>query len=1786
MAKTFKKSLALALVLAFVLQLFVMAPFSAQAASKRGTFLANYSTIEREADNSFMMTSTSGQKVRVIFYSETVFRIWSGVGTNAPADAVYRNGTVIGGTQGQTPMLVDFDLGSAPMIELSFDTEDIGDSTYALFKSAALTLKATKTSNGTVFTLTTADGGLVWEEDTPIDFGAGTNNYTYQTLKMHDGEQYFGGGVQQGNYVWRGRTMSITKGGWVENQCSNGAPFFISTNGFAAFRNTFGPGQYDFTESASKNYADLRHTGNSFDCFYFYGDIPTVIDDYTEVTGKPTIMPRWALGLGEFNIYTKMQDGQQVVDTMLVLPLVDRWLAEDMPVSHFVVNDGYRPAGDRGYTQLPEVVQELKDRGIKTGLWTSQGLESIDWEVKTAGIRLQKLDVGWVGPGYDFTLNANRQAFEGIENNSNARAYVITCCGWAGSQRYATTWTGDQTSDWTYTRYHIQTFASAGLSGMPLTTSDLDAIFGGSAGTYTRDLQFKTFTTNTFIMSGWSSTFKQPWWYGEPYTSINRKYLKLRQALTPYLYSYNFQAGIDATLFVRPMFYEFPNNPNVKGDILTTQYQFMSGDYLLVAPVYSNTTIRNGIYLPEGRWTDYFTGKYYYGSDVYADGVIDGYRAPMDAIPVFVRAGGIIPTYPTYEYKNDVIPDLINFDIYPEGKSDFTLYEDDGSSQEYRNGEYLTTIITSDAPNAGETGTVTVTIGKAEGKAHEAMPEARKVTLGVNMRKKPTAVKLDDAALTEYDSLAALQAAGQGWFFDPTAKLGTLYVYAASSSIYTEKIFTMEGVSIAKNTQKTETLAAPAQASVVGVSPTQVMATWDAVPSATGYDLMVNGSLYRDVDDTAFVLSYLTAAASPALQSFQVRAFNDEEVSPWSATFSGRALANYPSQLIARANWKAVGPVAPATNLINLLKDNNTDTFYYTEEQGAVDFNFNQQYPIRQVRYLPRTDVVNGGKGTILGYKLSYSPDGTNFYPIAGGTGTWDKSIVEKTATFQTVLARAIRLEVTDSVGGAIAINEMNFIQDATAVTLTEFAQGKPISASSEWVVSENTTYAPILTLSASGSSTATGSSAANAVDGKSDTVWTSNTTAASDTLTVTLGNTYYVGQVTVLPPATGGITKYDISILPPGTGATYQVVAGGVWADDGQLKTVQFRATQATAVRITGYSGTGKASAVAEVKVYAQTEGAAVPYQYKVDKEFKGSVSSQMSGNPGSMLFDGIYSNYWDSNYGSPKFPEYIQIEMIEPSIINQLVYWPRTSSTNGQVIKYDLMVSDTGLDGSWTCVGSGEWPGVSDKSGRVAVLPPDLGPVKFLRLQATDSTYVYATGHMCGAELEVFGTGPATLPPPIVIADTLKPGTDYTYSASSQVSSNPISYVFDGSTSTYWDSNYTSETFPQWIQMDLIIPMELSALYYTPRQDGRNGTLMKYNLYKGESADGPWTSIATGDWANSAAKKTLDMKGLGQVQFLRLQADTRDSVPDAGVNNRHLCAAEVELVAAERIEGFTGLGTPEAAVPVEGNFSAAYINDGLTYTAWSSDADPAQEVIIDLEQTVQVMRMNLTWAKYSAFGIEYYASTDGVNWTKIYGGNDTVAYVDAYARYIKLVTNGSSFGNGVMISDLKVWGLAVPKTALLAAIADFEALPGGENFTAATYASALAAYNAAKPFEDDVRATANAVNAVATALRTALNNLKFVDIANLKLVVPTNITVKKGTTYKLNLNWTPDGVKLPNLSVATTAPTTVNVAIASNAPGAAVVNVNGLKVGSAVVQIKANDGSGAVAAVIVTVN
>lgn len=547
--------------------------------------------------------------------------------------------------------------------------------------------------------------------------------------------------------------------------------------------NTFHKGKYDFG-ATTKGIVTLSHQTPWLDLFVMVDDSPALLlADFYQLTGNPVLLPKFGFYEGHLNAYNRdywvedgdgilFEDGKRYKESQKdnggvkeslngekdnyqfsARAVIDRYASHDMPLGWVLPNDGY----GAGYGQtetlggnidnLRQFGDYARSRGVEIGLWTQsdlhpkEGVEAllqrdIVKEIRDAVVRVLKTDVAWVGAGYSCGLNGISDVGELMPYyGSNARPFIITLDGWAGAQRYAGVWSGDQTGgEWEYIRFHIPTYIGSGLSGQPNITSDMDGIFGGkNMAVNVRDFEWKTWTPMQLNMDGWGSNEKYPHALGEPAASINRMYLKLKSELLPYSYSIAHEA-VTGLPMIRAMFLG-ESNPYTLGS--ATKYQYMYGPYFLVAPIYQATArdengndIRNGIYLPDGLWADYLDGTVYKGGSI-----VNSYDASLWKLPVFVKAGAIIPMNNASNNVSEIDKTIRSYELYPYGTSEFVEYDDDGVSEAYKLGEGSSTLVTSLVTGS----TAVITVNPAVG-TYDGMPAVKTTQFVVNVSEKPAKV--------------------------------------------------------------------------------------------------------------------------------------------------------------------------------------------------------------------------------------------------------------------------------------------------------------------------------------------------------------------------------------------------------------------------------------------------------------------------------------------------------------------------------------------------------------------------------------------------------------------------------------------------------------------------------------------------------------------------------------------------------------------------------------------------------------------------------------------------------------------------------------------------------------------------------------------------------------------------------------------------------------------------------------------------------------------------------------
>ena len=347
---------------------------------------------------------------------------------------------------------------------------------------------------------------------------------------------------------------------------------------------------------------------------------------------------------------------------------------------------------------------------------------------------------------------------------SDKRVIILTRSGFLGQQRYGSNvWSGDVQSSWDMFRKQITAGLNFSLTGMPHWNSDLGGFFAGSYNTngstsatknpmyqelYVRWVQFGAFCP--MMRSHGADTPREFFWYGkagEPVYDALVDAVKLRYSLMPYLYSTAWDVSHNQSTFMRALFMDFINDKKTWN--IGNEYMF--GKAILVAPVlhaqytpeqkqdllkenegWGQVKKDNGtaiwsvdftqpkdmeVYLPSGcKWYDYWTNEYYEGGQNLK------VTTTLNKIPLFVRAGSIIPIGPDVQYTNEKKWDNLIINVYPGADGTFTLYEDEGDNYNYESGAY------TEIPMKWNDTSHTLTIGSKKG-SYNGMLSERKFTV-------------------------------------------------------------------------------------------------------------------------------------------------------------------------------------------------------------------------------------------------------------------------------------------------------------------------------------------------------------------------------------------------------------------------------------------------------------------------------------------------------------------------------------------------------------------------------------------------------------------------------------------------------------------------------------------------------------------------------------------------------------------------------------------------------------------------------------------------------------------------------------------------------------------------------------------------------------------------------------------------------------------------------------------------------------------------------------------------
>jgi alpha-glucosidase len=283
------------------------------------------------------------------------------------------------------------------------------------------------------------------------------------------------------------------------------------------------------------------------------------------------------------------------------------------------------------------------------------------------------------------------------------RPFVISRAGYAGIQRHALLWTGDNSSTWEHLTMSLSELQNLGLSGVGWAGVDIGGYYGDTTGELlARWTEFGIFQPFCRNHSEKTTRRQEPWLFGEPYESISRDMLKLRQRLLPYLYTLFEECHRTGAPILRPLFWAYPDDTAT----YSMDDEFLCGDALLVAPVTRPGVEYRHVYIPAGSWFHFWTGTRVDGpAHILA-------HAPLGRPAIYVRANTALPLWPEMNHVGQREADPLTFVLYPgEGSGTAPFYEDAGDGYEYLNGVSARRAITCEV----EAGNIRVTVGEQEG---------------------------------------------------------------------------------------------------------------------------------------------------------------------------------------------------------------------------------------------------------------------------------------------------------------------------------------------------------------------------------------------------------------------------------------------------------------------------------------------------------------------------------------------------------------------------------------------------------------------------------------------------------------------------------------------------------------------------------------------------------------------------------------------------------------------------------------------------------------------------------------------------------------------------------------------------------------------------------------------------------------------------------------------------------------------------------------------------------------
>lgn len=607
------------------------------------------------------------------------------------------------------------------------------------------------------------------------------------SFSMEDGERFYGGGSTSRDHIQhRGEFLRM----WTTYQQTEiPMPFMMSSRGWGVYNNSTRKSFFDIGNQQKSKF-NIINTFDEADFFLMMGkDMPAILNEYTLVTGRTYVLPKWAYGLcfgpnmreEQFDILNDAVRFRQFDVPCDVFWLEPQWMEKryDFSTKKKWNYDRFSPEPYWLQDQYPKTMHnrlfigKLRSMGFHLGLWLCEeydlSIQEEDIIAERTGGKLSGqehwmdhltvfMDQGVEGfkldPARTIDNHTNWEYYNGRTDKemhnlnqvllpkqmrelgrkyNGKRTWHHYCGGWSGTQHWTASTSGDNGGGKTalYDQLNL------GMSGFLNTSCDVMSV--------PRELEMQGLHFGLFLpwvqINSWFSMM-HPFYYAKEEQDIYRFYVKLRYSLAPYIYSMALEAAQNGMPIVRSMPLCFPDDRNC--DDMT--YQYMFGDNFCVG------IFTNEIYLPKGTWTDAWSGEKIVSKGETFTREYPSNRAGL----LFIREGAIIPTQPDVEYLGARPFDRVILKVYPHGDSAYTMLDDDGESYEYENGGVASTLFESHERDGG----VEVVVNPVQG-SFKGMPSEREYSFRIQRDSRPASVSLNGAAVQDWtyeDGMVCLSA--------------------------------------------------------------------------------------------------------------------------------------------------------------------------------------------------------------------------------------------------------------------------------------------------------------------------------------------------------------------------------------------------------------------------------------------------------------------------------------------------------------------------------------------------------------------------------------------------------------------------------------------------------------------------------------------------------------------------------------------------------------------------------------------------------------------------------------------------------------------------------------------------------------------------------------------------------------------------------------------------------------------------------------------------------------------